>query len=116
MRKRRVFIAVVAAASLAACGTTTEDRAAGGAGVGAVAGTVIGAVTGFGLIQGALLGAGVGAGTGALTTPSQIDLGKPLWKGDQQAAADPGLVRNIQDGLRRAGYDPGPSDGAAGAR
>src|SRR5690242_19391448 len=116
MRQWRLFLAIAAAATLAACGTTTEDRAAGGAGIGAVAGTVVGAVTGFGLIQGALLGAGVGAVSGAVTTPAQVDLGKPLWKSEQQASTDPGLVRNIQDGLRRLGYQPGPSDGSVGAQ
>jgi hypothetical protein len=29
---------------------------------------------------GALLGGALGAGAGALTSPSQIDLGKPVWE------------------------------------
>lgn len=29
---------------------------------------------------GAALGGAVGAGTGALTSPGQVDLGKPVWK------------------------------------
>jgi peptidoglycan hydrolase-like protein with peptidoglycan-binding domain len=110
-----VVLLLAAIWSLAACGTTTEDRAAGGAGIGAVAGTVIGALTGFGLVQGALVGAGAGALTGAVTTPAQVDLGRPIWKSDA-GAGDTGLVRNIQDRLQRLGYDPGPSDGVPGAR
>jgi peptidoglycan hydrolase-like protein with peptidoglycan-binding domain len=124
---RPVCVASLAAlALLAGCGTTTQDRALGGAGIGAAAGTVIGAVTGFGLVQGALLGAGVGAATGAVTTPSQVDLGQPVWKGAaaqpagaQPAAfraADPATVRAVQSGLVRLGYDPGAGDGVAGPR
>jgi len=31
-------------------------------------------------LAGAAIGAGLGAATGALTTPSQVDLGKPVWE------------------------------------
>jgi osmotically inducible lipoprotein OsmB len=47
--------------SLAACGETTGDRGLSGAGIGGAAGAV-------------------GAATGALTTPSTVDLGKPVWE------------------------------------
>jgi len=65
--------------ALAACGQSTGDRALSGAGIGAAAGAVGGALVGAPL-AGAAIGAGVGAGTGALTSPSQIDLGKPVWE------------------------------------
>ena len=64
---------------LAACGQSTGDRALSGAGIGAAAGAVGGALVGAPL-AGAAIGAGVGAGAGALTSPSQIDLGKPVWE------------------------------------
>jgi osmotically inducible lipoprotein OsmB len=31
-------------------------------------------------LAGAAIGAGVGAATGALTSPSSVDLGKPVWE------------------------------------
>ena len=58
--------------SLAACGETTGDRALSGAGIGAGSGAAIGAVAGP-------IGAGVGAATGAVTSPSAVDLGRPVW-------------------------------------
>jgi osmotically inducible lipoprotein OsmB len=64
---------------LSACGVDPNERAATGAGIGAASGAVIGAIAGIPL-TGALIGAGVGATTGALTDPSQINLGKPIWK------------------------------------
>ena len=48
--------AIAAATMLSACGTTTSDRA----------------------ISGGLIGAG--AAVGAATTPSQVDLGDPVWR------------------------------------
>ena len=104
---------------LAACGDTTEDRAVSGAGIGAAGGAIIGAVTGIGPVGGALIGGAVGATAGAVTDPSQVNLGKPVWRGSagggQTAYAyDEGTVRNIQAGLQRLGYDPGPADGHSG--
>lgn len=73
-------IAVVAATMLlAACGTTTQDRALSGAGIGAAGGAAAGALGGSPL-TGALLGGAAGAAAGGLTSPNQIDLGKPIWK------------------------------------
>ena len=73
-------LAVVAGMlALAACGDTTGDRGLSGAGIGAAVGAVGGALVGDPL-AGAAIGAGVGAATGALTSPSQVDLGKPVWE------------------------------------
>jgi peptidoglycan hydrolase-like protein with peptidoglycan-binding domain len=104
---------------LAACGDTTEDRALSGAGIGAASGAVIGAVTGIGPGAGALIGGAVGATAGAVTDSSQVNLGKPVWRsssggGQGGSAYDEGTVRNIQAGLQRLGYDPGPADGRFG--
>lgn len=79
--KRFAFIAAFAVAlpALAACGSSTSDRAlsggAIGAGVGAVGGAMLGAP-----VKGAAIGAAAGAGVGALTDKKQIDLGKPAWR------------------------------------
>ena len=104
---------------LAACGDTTEDRALSGAGIGAAGGAIIGAVTGIGPGAGALIGGAVGATAGAVTDSSQVNLGKPVWRGSSSggqggSAYDEGTVRNIQAGLQRLGYDPGPADGRYG--
>lgn len=68
-----------AALALAGCGETVGDRGLSGAGIGAAGGAVIGAIVGAPLV-GAAIGAGAGAAVGAVTTPSQVDLGKPVWR------------------------------------
>ena len=70
---------VILALALAGCGTTVGDRGLSGAGIGAASGAVIGAIVGAPL-AGAAIGAGAGAVAGAITTPSQVDLGKPVWR------------------------------------
>jgi osmotically inducible lipoprotein OsmB len=65
---------------LAACGTSTSDRAISGGGIGAAAGAGTSAIVGGSPLTGALLGGAAGAATGALTNEHQIDLGKPIWK------------------------------------
>jgi hypothetical protein len=119
-RMRTIPAVVVVGMLLAGCGTTTEERALSGGAIGAAGGAVIGALTGSWAI-GAVVGAASGVAAGALTTPDQVDLGKPVWKRDAQAAAAPArtdaaTVRNIQSGLQRLGYDPGPADGVAGPK
>jgi osmotically inducible lipoprotein OsmB len=64
---------------LAACGTSTQDRALSGGGIGAGAGALGGALVGH-PVEGALLGGAAGAAGGAMTNSSQVDLGKPVWK------------------------------------
>jgi len=112
---RRIFLAVVSGVLLTACGNTTGDRAASGAGIGAAGGAVVGAVTGLSLVQGVVLGAAAGGLTGALTDESQINLGDPIWK-DSGSKKSSGLVRDIQSGLAELGYDPGPVDGVMGPK
>ena len=79
MIKRTSAAVVTMTLALAGCGTNTGDRALSGAGIGAASGAVIGAIVGAPLV-GAAIGAGAGALTGAVTTPSQVDLGKPIWR------------------------------------
>lgn len=67
--------------TLAACGSTQEDRVSGGAATGAGTGAAIGALFGgVGAIPGALIGGAVGGGTGYATNEEQVDLGEPVWK------------------------------------
>ena len=64
---------------LAACGSSTSDRAMSGGAIGAGAGAAVGAVTGTSVLGGAILGGAAGAATGAATDEDDIDLGKPVW-------------------------------------
>jgi osmotically inducible lipoprotein OsmB len=70
---KKLALALLAAATLSACGTTTGDRAASGAGIGAGVGLLGGP-------PGVLVGAAVGGAAGAFTSPSQVNLGDPAWK------------------------------------
>jgi osmotically inducible lipoprotein OsmB len=79
MMRARLGILLAAVLALAACGTTTEDRAISGGTIGAGAGALGGALTGN-PAAGALLGGAAGAAGGALTSPNQVDLGKPAWR------------------------------------
>ena len=64
---------------LSACGTQPIDRAGSGAVIGAAGGALAGAAFGAPL-AGALVGAAVGGAAGGFTSPSQVDLGKPVWR------------------------------------
>jgi len=70
---------VLGVLALGACGQTTGVRALSGGAIGAGAGAIGGALMGS-PGTGALIGGALGAGTGALTSPSQIDLGRPVWE------------------------------------
>jgi osmotically inducible lipoprotein OsmB len=72
-------VLLLSALALAGCGTTQSDRALSGGALGAGAGAVGGALVGAPL-AGAALGGAAGAGTGALTSPNQVDLGRPVWR------------------------------------
>ncbi len=128
---RRSFCVLMAIGfTLAACGTTPEERGTTGAGIGAAGGAIIGAVTGLTVLQGALIGAGVGGVTGLLTDESQLNLGEPIWKWFDQGQSreqsagitwsNPqrrsSLVADTQGSLAQLGYDPGPADGLMGPR
>ena len=70
---------LIAAVTLAGCGTTPGDRGLSGAGIGAAAGAVVGAIVGGPVLAAAAIGAGAGALTGVATSPSAVNLGKPIW-------------------------------------
>jgi osmotically inducible lipoprotein OsmB len=67
---------------LAACGSSTSDRAISGGGIGAAAGAGTAAVTGGNPVTGGLLGGAAGAAVGGLTDEDDIDLGDPVWNRD----------------------------------
>jgi hypothetical protein len=71
---------VVLGLGLAACGSSTGDRALTGGALGAAGGAAVGAVTGGSAVTGAILGGAAGAATGALTDEDDIDLGEPIYK------------------------------------
>lgn len=70
---KRMLLAAVACASLAACGTIKLDRAISGGAVGLGAGAFAGP-------GGAIAGGLVGAGVGVITPPSLINFGQPFWR------------------------------------
>jgi len=114
--KRIIALSLVALALvLPACGSSTQDRAISGAGIGAAAGTIVGAVTGLSLLQGALIGAAAGGLTGALTDKDVINLGDPIWA-TKDKPANKSAVAQVQAGLLKLGYNPGPADGVMGAK
>lgn len=69
---------------VAACGSSTEDRAISGGAIGAGTGAAAGAATGGSVLGGAVLGGAAGAGTGAVTDEDDIDLGDPIWEDDEE--------------------------------
>lgn len=73
-----LFAASLALLALAACGSSTGDRALSGGAIGAGAGAVGGALVGAPL-TGAAIGGAAGAATGAVTDEDEIDLGDPIW-------------------------------------
>jgi hypothetical protein len=80
MKRTALVIALaLSTAALAACGSSTGDRALSGGAIGAGGGAAAGLLFGS-PVEGALIGGALGAGTGALTNSNQVDLGKPLWK------------------------------------
>src|SRR5512136_270294 len=111
-----IAVSVGLSLALAACGETQGERGLSGAAIGAGAGAVIGAVTPIGPLGGALIGGAVGGATGVLTTPSQVNLGKPVYHGSAGGSAGDATVRDIQAGLQRLGYNPGPADGRMGPK
>lgn len=81
MTRRISCLAVLTmVAALTGCGTTTQDRALSGAGIGAAAGLGVGVLTDADTLGATALGALGGAAVGALTSPDQINLGRPVWE------------------------------------
>ena len=76
----KTMTAVAAVFALAACGETKSDRALSGGAIGAGAGAVGGALVGGNPVAGAVIGGVGGAAAGALTSPNDVNLGKPVWR------------------------------------
>ena len=80
MNRTILVLAITASAfGLAACGSSTGDRALSGGGIGAGVGALGGLMVGAPL-EGALIGGAVGAGAGALTKEKDVNLGRPIWR------------------------------------
>jgi hypothetical protein len=77
-----VALLLGAGLSLQGCGNTTGDRALSGGLIGAGSGAAIGAAAagGYGAALGAAVGGVAGAATGALTSPEDVNLGRPAWR------------------------------------
>ncbi len=82
MARHIPFIAALVCYGLAlsGCGDSPGDRAASGGLIGAGAGAAISGLAGGSLATGALLGGAAGAIGGAVTSPDDIDLGRPVWR------------------------------------
>lgn len=79
---KRITLPVVlalAAVSLGACGYSQGDRALSGGLIGAGTGAAIGSLSGN-AGTGALIGGVGGAAVGALTSPSSVNMGRPIWR------------------------------------
>jgi phage tail tape-measure protein len=73
-------VALMGLLVLAGCGTSERDRTTGGAAAGAATGAGVGALAGpVGVVVGGVIGGGAGAIAGATTSPSDVNLGKPVW-------------------------------------
>lgn len=79
MRKSTLALLALASVGLGACGYSTGDRAASGGLLGAGTGAAIGSLTGN-AGTGALIGGAAGALGGAVTSPGQVNLGRPAWR------------------------------------
>lgn len=66
--------------ALTGCGYSTGDRAASGGLLGAGAGAAVGGLTGGSVVGGALIGGAIGAVGGAVTSPNDVNLGRPAWR------------------------------------
>ncbi len=66
--------------SVAACGSSTSDRAISGGLIGAGVGAGTAALTGGSVGTGALIGGAGGAILGGVTSDRDIDAGRPIWK------------------------------------
>jgi osmotically inducible lipoprotein OsmB len=79
MNRIVLVTALLFSSALGGCGSSTGDRAASGAAIGAGGGALAGWALGSPAL-GALAGGAAGAAVGGLTSPDQINLGKPVWR------------------------------------
>jgi osmotically inducible lipoprotein OsmB len=76
----KVALGLILAGGLAACGQTQGERALSGAGLGAAGGAAVGGLTGGSVLGGAAIGGLAGGAAGALTSPRDVNLGRPAWR------------------------------------
>ncbi len=76
----KAFVLAGIGLALAGCGYSPGDRAASGGLLGAGAGAGVAALTGGSVVGGALIGGAVGAVGGAVTSPDDVNLGRPVWR------------------------------------
>jgi osmotically inducible lipoprotein OsmB len=101
-----------------------QQRAVSGGAIGAGGGALFGFLIGANPLLGAVVGGAGGAAVGALTSKDQANLnpshsssGGTANASQVQASAETSqLTKNVQSGLAKLGYDPGPADGIAGAK
>jgi osmotically inducible lipoprotein OsmB len=72
-------LAAALAVGVAGCGYRPGERAVSGAGIGAAGGAIVGALAGS-AGMGALIGGAGGALVGGMTSPRQLNLGRPIWR------------------------------------
>ena len=72
-------VLLVSLGLLGGCGNNPGERAVSGGGIGAGVGAVGGLMFGDPL-AGAVVGGAIGAGVGGLSSPDQINLGRPIWE------------------------------------
>ncbi|MBU8545920.1 MULTISPECIES: peptidoglycan-binding domain-containing protein [Roseomonadaceae] len=124
--KARLLGAAALGLMVAACGTDPQERVSGGAAAGAATGAGVGALGGpVGALAGAAIGGGAGAVTGATTSPSDVNLGRPVWNDPQTRVpgvtspprnAGPSTTRQAQRALTARGFNAGGADGIMGPR
>lgn len=66
--------------TLGACGQRPGERAVSGGLLGAGGGAAVAAMTGGAPLVGAAIGGAAGALGGALTSPRDVNMGRPAWK------------------------------------
>jgi hypothetical protein len=71
---------VIVTLALTGCGQRPGDRAVSGGLIGAGGGAAITALTGGAPLVGAAIGGAAGALGGALTSPRDVNLGRPAWR------------------------------------
>jgi osmotically inducible lipoprotein OsmB len=79
MKRTLLALTMAGALGLAGCGTNSTDRAVTGGALGAAGGAAVGAMVGNPL-AGAVIGGVGGAATGALTSPRDVNLGRPIYR------------------------------------
>ncbi|MDB5370971.1 MAG: hypothetical protein JWP20_2529 [Roseomonas sp.] len=115
MKLRLIGVAALAL-GLAACGTDRTERVQGGAAAGAATGAGVGAFGGpVGAAAGAVIGGGAGALTGATTSPSDVNLGRPVWSDPEVRTPldnDTGRRSSTSTRRSRSSARPANNDGA----